>query len=235
MPDPWFDAYDRVRRRIGALVMSPGVDASLAVPACPGWSLHAVVAHLAGLADDVIAENTDHYAEPDWTAAQVTRHGDTPLPLLLDAWDVASPRLRQVPLPDVGRAFKSVGRLVFVDASVHEHDLRGALGTPDPDDEAVLLSLDSSLELLGRVLRRPSELGTVPSLRVTVPGIRSWTFGDAADPVTVTGAPFELWRGLTGRRTPAQVSELRWSADPAPFFPHWAFGPLSFPEFPLEY
>jgi uncharacterized protein (TIGR03083 family) len=232
-PDEYFDAYDRCRRRI-ALLAGPGtVDPQTAVPACPGWTVRDVVAHLAGLAEDVVAGNTERYAEPDWTAEQVTRRAG-PIAGLLADWQGLAPALRRAPLPAAGRGLRSLGRLLFVDTSVHEHDLRGALGQPDPADEAVVLGLHSSVELLGRVLRRPQEAGTVPALRVTAGG-ESWVLGEAADPVSVDGDAFDLWRGLTGRRSRQQVSELRWSGDATPFLAHWAFAPLQFADSPIAY
>jgi uncharacterized protein (TIGR03083 family) len=234
--DPFFDAYCRVRERVEGLVSSPDADPTTPIPACPGWTVHAVVAHLAGLAEDVIVEDTDHYAEPGWTAQQVARRHEAPIAEMLTAWEAAIPRLRQAALPPIGRAFKTVGRLFFVDASVHEHDLRGALGAPGPEDEAVRVGLESSVDLLARLLRRPQEQGEVPSLRVTALGEKSWDLlGGGPDPVSVEGSAFELWRGLTGRRSEGQVRQLRWSSDPAPFLPYWAFGPLSFADQPLSY
>lgn len=45
------DLYDDTRRRVIATVAT--LDPALAVPACPGWDVRAVVAHLVGLAVDV--------------------------------------------------------------------------------------------------------------------------------------------------------------------------------------
>jgi uncharacterized protein (TIGR03083 family) len=231
--DPLFDAYDRVRLRVGGLVA--GADVELPVPACPGWTVRQVVAHLAGLADDVLRGAVDQYAQPEWTARQVATRQDVPIGELLNAWEASIPALRSAPLPPIGQAFKTLGRLLFADASVHEHDVRGALGCRDSDDEAVLLSLGSSVDLLGRVLRRPQEQGLVPPVRVVATGVRSWHFGDGSEAVTVEAAPFELWRGLTGRRTRFEVTQLRWVGDPSPVLPYWAFGPLSFAERPITY
>lgn len=234
MTDQHFDAYDRVRQRITALVTSQRHEAA-AVPACPGWSVHDVVAHLVGLAEDVISQNTEHYAEPAWTAEQVAARQDIPLPVMLQRWEDVGGALRRSPLPPIGRAFGSLGHLVFVDASIHEHDLRGALGVPDRDNDDVLLSLESSLGLLERVLRRARERAPIPSLSLTISGVGCRTMGDDVGAVSVDANPFELWRGLTGRRTEGQVRALRWDADPAPILPYWAFGPLSVADEPLDY
>lgn len=233
--DPYFEAYDRVRHRISALVAAPGANADAAVPACPSWTVGDVVAHLVGLAEDVVALNTARYAEQDWTAEHVARRHGAEMASMLEAWQACMPQLRSAELPPIGRAFKTVGRLIFIDAAVHEHDLRGALERPDPDDDVVEIGLRSSIDLLGRVLRRAQDEGSVPALHVTATGLDSWELGGGGDAVRVAGAPFELWRGLTGRRTVGQVADLEWSADPSPFMPYWPFGPLDFAMQALSY
>jgi uncharacterized protein (TIGR03083 family) len=233
--DPYFEAFDRVRERISHLVTASDADPGAAVAACPSWSVSDVLAHLVGLAEDVVAVNTAHYAEQDWTAAQVMRWRGADMASMLQAWQVAGPQLRTAELPPIGRAFKTVGRLIFMDAAIHEHDLRGALERPEPSDEVVELGLRTSIDLLGRVLRRPQDEGSVPAIHVTATGLDSWELGGGGDLVRVAGTPFELWRGLSGRRTVDQVASLTWSADPSPFMPYWAFGPLDFATQELSY
>ena len=41
------DLYDETRRRVTAIATE--LDPTLAVPACPGWSVHDVIAHVVGL------------------------------------------------------------------------------------------------------------------------------------------------------------------------------------------
>src|SRR5947207_14050162 len=54
--------YEETRARIVALVKATGAgtaaaSASAAVPACPGWTVHAVLSHVTALHGDVMAGN----------------------------------------------------------------------------------------------------------------------------------------------------------------------------------
>ena len=75
--------YDAARQRIAALVggdVAPGTR----VPATPGWSVHDVVAHLAGVARDALTGNMEAAPGDAWTAAQVARSVGVPIAELLD-------------------------------------------------------------------------------------------------------------------------------------------------------
>lgn len=41
---------------------------------------------------------------------------------------------------------------------------------------------------------------------------------------SVDVSSFELFRGLTGRRSAAQIRRFRWSADPGPYLAAFQFG-----------
>jgi uncharacterized protein (TIGR03083 family) len=235
--DPWFDAYDQTRQRIEALLREPGVDVEAAVLACPGWSLRDVAAHLVGLVHDVIDENTDSYASPDWTAAQIARFDGVPMPTLLDDWASLIEQLRVAPLPPIGKWYRSVGRLAFADASVHEHDLRGALSRPAPDNDAVGWGVRLSAEALGSLLRRPQQVGSAPVVRLTATGVDSWLIAHegAVGEIGVEASAFELWRGMNGRRSAAQVAALPWLGDPSPILPYWSNPALPLAAHAMDY
>ena len=68
-------AYRLVCERVDALVRGrPGI-AELAVPACPGWTIRQVVAHLTGVAQDIVAVNLEKKGTGPWADAQVARLG----------------------------------------------------------------------------------------------------------------------------------------------------------------
>jgi len=56
----------------------------------------------------------------------------------------------------------------------------------------------------------------------------TWSIGDSASPSISDATPtlacssFELFRALTGRRSPSQMARLDWSV--APFLPAFCFG-----------
>jgi hypothetical protein len=51
-----------------------GCDSDAVVPACPGWRVREVVAHLAGLCEDWVEGRLQGYGSSQWTAAQVDRY-----------------------------------------------------------------------------------------------------------------------------------------------------------------
>ena len=58
------------------------------------------------------------------------------------------PQLRLAPIPPGAEAFQTLGQLIFMDSSVHEHDLRGALDQPDRGNEAARLGLETYVSML---------------------------------------------------------------------------------------
>ena len=83
---------------------------------------------------------------------------------------------------------------LFVDAAIHEHDVRGALGLPAPDNDAVELGLASSIDVFGRMVHRHQVAGALPTLRLTATGGESWLIGSdgAENEVTVEATAFEF-------------------------------------------
>ena len=77
----YLEAYDAVRRRLGPVLSA--ADPQQRVPACPGWSVGDVLAHLVGLCEDWVDGRFDGYASEPWTAAHLQRRrGDTRASLL---------------------------------------------------------------------------------------------------------------------------------------------------------
>ena len=177
-----------------------------AVPACPGWRVRDVVAHLVGIIEDALAGRLTGPPPPEQTREQVDRHRDDAPADLLDTWISLSPTFES--------ALTSLGRWpAFLDVLSHEHDIRAALGDGafrDHDDvkrAAALLSenlpdgLHVSLD--GRNEAPPD--GTVATLSTT---------------------SFEYLRLRLGRRSTDQTFALDWDGDPRPFQSNlFIFGP----------
>lgn len=173
------------------------------VAACPDWTVVDVVAHLTGGAVDVAEGNIDGVATAAWTAQQVRQRRSQPLFAVLDEWEAASGAVEQVlrgqqpPLP------------LLHDLITHEADLRGALGTGRPPEQA----WQASLALLLRGLRRIAEgRGT---LQVRCPeGTGQAGAGEPWTTATVSDG-YELWRGIMSRRSRAQLAAWDWSGQEA--------------------
>jgi uncharacterized protein (TIGR03083 family) len=119
-------AYRLICERVDALVRGRDGVPELAVPACPGWTIRQLLAHLAGVAQDIVALNLEKKGTGPWADAQVARLGGHSIDDLLDLWgqslDTVSAKLAFA--SDAG-----VCQLVF-DTLTHEHDIRGALSEP---------------------------------------------------------------------------------------------------------
>jgi uncharacterized protein (TIGR03083 family) len=190
-----------------------GLDAGAAdapVPACPGWRVRDVVAHLTAVAEDVLEGRLTGPPSDEQTAAQVARFRDRGLSEVLAHWEELAPRFGEaIDAFDVWPA--------VLDVATHEQDIRGALGEPGARDaEVVRLGSDRLLAWL-----RPP----VP-LRVEVEDA-SYDVGPEGGPALVLRTDrFEALRWRLGRRSRAQMAAMGWSGDPAPVLDHLVvFGP----------
>lgn len=212
--------YRATRDRIIELVSGHDRDGDPVVLACPDWSVRDVVAHLAGVCDDITAGNLAGTGTDPWTADQVRKRTDRPLADIIEEWRTLSEKA----LALMGDAVPD--QLIF-DEVTHEHDLRAALGRPgERDNEAVAVAL----QFLGPVLQ--AVLGATAPLTIRSDH-QEWKADDAA--ATLTASDFDLMRSGSGRRTRDQVASLDWGgADPAPWLPAFYFEPFREPLSPVE-
>jgi uncharacterized protein (TIGR03083 family) len=196
------EIYRTTRLRVADIVDDSVADRPVA--ATPAWTTHDVVAHLAGVLDDVAAGNLEGAASDPWTAAQVERGRTKSIGELIDEWADASTGFEAFLSSPAGvNASASV-----MDISCHETDLRTALGlAPALSDEMLTWAGASMREFF--------------DAQVAAAGL---------PPVTIDVADFEMFRGRLGRRTRDEVSALGWSADPAPYLDiFFIFGPTDQP------
>ncbi len=181
-------AYAGVRERIVSLLRNASTeDCTTPVLACPGWTVADLAAHVAGLAEDVLAGRVEGAGSAAWTAAQVERHRGDSLADLADsletnaaAFDAALPH---IPAP--------VNARIVMDSVTHEHDLRAALGVPgERNSDAVTIGLNFLLD--GRREHQPELVATLTSRAID---------------------PWDLLRALSGRRTLDQIAELGLDVD----------------------
>jgi uncharacterized protein (TIGR03083 family) len=209
----WAALYEGVERRVAEVVVAG--DCERPVPACPGWTVHDVVAHLAGLCQDWVEGREKYgYASDEWTADQVGRFDGRSCAEILEAWAAA-----MVPFCALreGMSGLPAGRWAFGDGVIHEADLRGALdaGRVPNDDVARqvrMLTARWSSEVFG-----PAGL---PSIEFRAPGAGAWVLGPADGgpvPASIEVPAYELFRALAGRRSAAQVRRWNWSVDPEPY------------------
>jgi len=199
--------YRSCRARIGELV--DGLEAGVSggrVPACPEWSVSDVVAHLAGVAEDLLQGRGPHGDLQAWIDTHVKHRQGRPVRQLWLEWDGVGPRFEALIVESPGR----FAGLLY-DVIAHEHDLRGALARPGARDvDGIWLSLDTEVRLLDADLREAG-LG---ALGVSCGG-REWRAGEG-DPVIHLAVDdgWELFRALGSRRSESQLRALAWDRDP---------------------
>jgi uncharacterized protein (TIGR03083 family) len=215
------DAYEAVHARL--LEVLRGRPGDEEVESCPGWTVHDLVAHLAGLCDDWVEGRLDGYASDGWTATQVARFAHVPLDEVLASWGRALRSFRALPDDPV---MGPPARWAFGDAVVHEADIRGAIGAGRVPIDAVALALKGQI---GRWRQVVADAGA-GTLLLRCPDLRDWWLGEHGDAqATVVEVPaYEVFRALAGRRSAEQVESWSWSRDPSPFIAAGLPFPFSF-------
>lgn len=205
--------YLETRDRLAGLVA--GLDASelaAPVPACPDWAVRDVIAHLTAICEDAIDGRLTGIPTDEFTADQVTRFADVPVPEMLSRWAVAAP-----PFAELAAAF-GVWPAV-VDVVSHEQDIRAAVGKPGARDTVALRHV---VGILLSQLTPPVPVRVVTEHGEFVAGAD----GAGAGELTVSSTTYETFRWRMGRRSKAQLAAMNWSADPAAVLDHLTvFGP----------
>jgi uncharacterized protein (TIGR03083 family) len=206
------------------------------IPACPGWTVRDLIAHVSSIATAL--SNGDFPADLNpaafWDADMANRREEfidieldkrqaSSLAELISEWnqattDVVAMIRGDKPWPATAAPLPEW--ILVTDLSVHHHDLRGGLGTPgDRDSLATGLALRSYVE--GMRFRTMIENSPTFVIRA---GSREWTIGQAEPIATVSADPFELARAASGRRSMSQLRAYDWTGDPEPvlhmFYPY---------------
>lgn len=208
MPVSFGSAYRGAFERIDARVRDlAATDLDTPVPACPGWAVRDVVAHLSGIAVDALAGRLTSIPNDAWTAGQVGERRGTTMPQVLDEWAaqvdgmVAALDARRMP-PNAA-----------ADALTHEGDLAEALGDPVPAE-------DGWREPAGRLCRGVITHIDRPGTLTVRSGGAVWTGGSGGGPeASVDVEPWELFRGVMSRRSGEQMRGWAWTGDPEPWLP----------------
>jgi uncharacterized protein (TIGR03083 family) len=190
--------YAYGKEHVLALVRTLRLDQlSADVPSCPGWTVHGVVSHLAGIATDAIEGRLSGIPSDEQTAAQLATRRNTATAVVLREWERSASQFELVlakmpsaPLP------------AAVDIAVHEQDIRGAVGLPGHRDNPIIgLSVHrvmnnwmAALDAAG--LARPAVFTAAGDL----------LGGDPQSPIGWTTTPFEIFRTAFGRRNLAQFA-----------------------------
>jgi uncharacterized protein (TIGR03083 family) len=206
--------YADTRRRLTDLVAELDAAAlTTQVPACPGWAVRDVLAHLTAIPEDAIAGRLAGIPDEEFTADQVARFADVPLAEMMARWSAAAPMFEEV--IEAFHIWPAV-----IDVASHEQDIRGALGLPGaracPAIRQMAPRLASWLDLPVRVRI------------VTEHGEYLTGDGQGEPSLTLSTSEFELFRWRMGRRSPAQLAAMDWSGDPSAILDQLTvFGPAA--------
>lgn len=224
------EALRATRGRIGALISAlPEDQLHVPVPACPHWSIHDLVSHLAGLAADFCGDLQVVMSPGFWAHDEVDRREilprrDRPTAQVFGEWVALSPKFESF----VAGAGSPLAGGIVGDYICHEHDLRGALRQPGDRDSA---ECQLGLDVYARSMAVRVKAAGLPSLTIWA-GDRTWTVGDGAAGSAVSAEPFEMFRALTGRRTRDQVRAFGWTGPSDQYVTE--FSMFGWPEAPLE-
>jgi uncharacterized protein (TIGR03083 family) len=227
------DVYEDVRKELSDLVTGASDDErSTPAPATPGWSVRDIIAHLAGDAASLIVgdyprEFFESFGDDaalvtlnKWTSGHIVDRADSSVQAIIDEWERSAATLTQMmrgqkPWPSDIPFFAD--RVLITDIGVHQHDIYGALGIErDRDGPPVRIGLAGYIAILDMRLR--SDGG--PALRIEA-GNKEWIVGGDEPAVTLRSDRFELFRALSGRRSPDQVKSFDWNGDPDPFITYF--------------
>jgi uncharacterized protein (TIGR03083 family) len=193
--------YRDTRERLSDLIseldpVAYGTD----VPACPGWAVRDVLAHLTAIPEDAIAGRLVGLPDEEFTADQVSRFAGVPVAEMLTRWAACAPQFEQV--IQAREIWPAV-----IDVASHEQDIRGALGLAGARQCAAISQV---APILASRLDLP-----LPVKIVTERG--EYTVGAAGgEPaLTLSTSEYDLFRWRMGRRSQAQLAAMNWSGDPS--------------------
>ena len=187
----------------------PESDLERTVPATPKWTVKDLIAHVAGIASDIVDGNVADAGRPEWTAAQIEAARPLSLDEILAAWDESSAQVE----PMLDTIHPTAAALTVGDLVVHEHDLRGAIGDRGGrDSDRLTIALAAYVRRFGK---RVKDAG-LPTVRV-VAGENEWNAGLETPKIELRDDPFEVFRAITGRRTKDEIRKLGWDGDPGPY------------------
>ena len=191
-----FGPYQRTRARVCALLLdaTPGALART-VPACPAWTVKDLAAHLAGVPATLAAGDFPSGDVNEWLQGIVDARRGVEVGALVAEWNAQDATIEPM--------LQGAGSLMFNDVTVHEHDLRGALGTPDHHALEVDPVMACELSFFAPRLQEQG-LGAI----VVEHDGRTWRTHDADAGWTLHVDPWEASRALSSRRTADELRAL---------------------------
>jgi uncharacterized protein (TIGR03083 family) len=200
--------YRALRQTVVGLAQDHGTELDRLAPATPEWRARDLLAHVAGVCDDVVNENLEGLGSDAWTAAQVDKRRGWTVDDIVGDWEHNAEALDALIDQTPTGTF---GQLLF-DTWTHEQDLRGGLAMPGGRDSDA--AARSYAWATARLDERESGAAR-PALAITTE--TDTQLVGVGDPVAeVSVSRYELLRAMTGRRSVAQLRAYEWRGDADP-------------------
>jgi len=212
-------AYRAARLGVTKLIADGTVPADLTIPSCPEWTVRDLVAHLVGISSLAIGRMSG-WVKPERSSA------DTDVAGLVAEWGRMGEHAEYLIEEHGGRR----GSLMVLDAFTHELDLRYALGAPLPDEHP---AFPRAFEVVLSGFSAEVAAHDLPAILVEVDG-HEWQAGIGEPVATLSGARYDIYRSLVGRRTHEQITRLGWSRESHRWLPAFTWGPFTPPTRPVE-
>lgn len=205
--EEWTAAQQRVIALVGG---RPTEQTEVTVPACPDWTVRDLFSHMVGLGSDVVAGDEPDDHNETWTRQQVAARTNRDVAALVAEWEATAEPLREW--------MRANGTRPLGDVTIHEQDLRGALGEPGAQDTPALAAMRDTFA--GRFATR---LGDLPPIALVG---RSWRWvssGSVDDAAVLVRAPdFDLARAVMSRRSANQLRSWTARGDVGPYLDAFA-------------
>lgn len=211
--DDLTSAYRSFRLRLTALGRS--LDPTIAdtkTPTCPDWSAKDVLAHMAGIAADILDGNVEEAATEAWADAQVAKRRDASMSEVLDEWDTKGPILEEL----LSKVATNIAFQFYLDAFTHEWDLRQAVGSAPAAPDYALVAHTVPMLINGLATRLEERLLTpvdlvlhgLPTGRYVATLDGSPDDRDHRERASIELHIFEFLRLAMGRRSQSQIEAL---------------------------
>ncbi|MBW0103131.1 maleylpyruvate isomerase N-terminal domain-containing protein [Pseudonocardia sp. KRD291] len=205
--EQWTAAQQRVIALVGGRSVA---QTEVTVPACPAWTVRDLFSHMVGLGSDVVAGDEPDDHNETWTRKQVTARADRDVASLIAEWEATAEPLREW--------MRAHGTRPLGDVTIHEQDLRGALGEPGAQDTPALAAMRDTF-----VGRFGKKLGDLPPIALVGPSWQWVSAGSVDDAAVLVRAPdFDLARAVMSRRSANQLRAWTERGDVGPYLEAFA-------------
>ena len=197
--------YRAARERMQELASSLDDEAAhRRVPACPAWTVHDLMSHVAGIASDLSAGRRPQGDTQEWVDRHVEERRGRTLAEISTEWGTTAPAFEEMIAEHPRRWWG-----LTYDTVVHEHDLRNAIGRPGARDSSGV----ETAALLGlRLVEADLAKHGLPAFRAVIDG-REHVVGEGEPELTLEASAFDALRLLGSRRTLEQVRAARFTGD----------------------